>query len=72
MEGKAVEVVPKTKTISMTDADADILKELLEARLVELRREIAHTDSPRFRDTLYQIEGTLQRVLDQLPATHVT
>ena len=57
------------QTLSMTDADANILKEVLDAKLVELRREISHTDSRRFRDTLYQVEGMLQRVLEQLPTT---
>jgi hypothetical protein len=53
--------------ITISDQDASILRELLEAKLVDLRREESHTDSPRFRETLYQVEGTLQRVLDQLP-----
>jgi len=44
-----------------------MLRELLDAKLVELRREISHTDSPRFRDTLYEVEGMLGRVLAQLP-----
>jgi len=52
---------------SLSDRDAGILHELLAARLVELRREISHTDSPRFRDTLYEVEGMLQRVIAQLP-----
>jgi hypothetical protein len=53
--------------IAVSDQDATILRELLDAKLVDLRREISHTDSPRFRETLYQVEGMLQRVLDQLP-----
>jgi hypothetical protein len=53
--------------ISLSDGDAGILRELLDAKLVELHREISHTDSPRFRDTLYQVEGMLQRLLAQLP-----
>jgi hypothetical protein len=53
--------------ISLSDRDAAILHELLAAKLVELRREISHTDSPRFRDTLYEVEGMLQRVIAQLP-----
>jgi hypothetical protein len=57
------------RTLSITGAEADILKEVLSAKLVELRREISHTDSPRFRDTLYQVEGVLKRVLEQLPTT---
>ena len=57
------------KTLTITQADADILREVISAKLVELGREISHTDSPRFRDTLYQVEGVLQRVLEQLRAT---
>jgi hypothetical protein len=53
--------------ISISDRDAVVLHELLAAKLVDLRREISHTDSPRFRDTLYEVEGMLQRVLAQLP-----
>ena len=53
--------------LSLSDRDAGILHELLAAKLVELRREISHTDSPRFRDTLYEVEGMLQRVIAQLP-----
>lgn len=52
--------------ISISQADASILRDLLEAKLVDLRREISHTDSPRFRDTLYQVEGMLQRVIGEL------
>jgi hypothetical protein len=55
-------------TISITDADGVILREVLDAKLVDLRREISHTDSPRFRSTLYEVEGALQRLLAQLPA----
>lgn len=58
--------------ISITETDASVLREVLDAKLVELRREISHTDSPRFRDTLYQVEGALQRLLAQLPADITT
>jgi hypothetical protein len=54
--------------ISISDADAAILREVLEAKLVDLLREISHTDSPRFRHTLEDVEAMLQRVLPQLPA----
>lgn len=53
--------------ITVSDQDARILRELLKAKLVDLLRETSHTDSPRFRESLYEVEGTLQRVLDQLP-----
>ena len=53
--------------ISIADEDGRTLKEFLEAKLVDLRREISHTDSPRFRQTLYELEGVLQRTIAQLP-----
>ena len=53
--------------IALTDEDADILREVAEARLVELRREIAHTDSHRFRERLYRIDAALVRLIEQLP-----
>lgn len=53
--------------VSISDEDADILREVLDAKLRDLRLEISHTDSPRFRETLYRIEGMLQRLLNQLP-----
>ena len=52
--------------ISISEEDAAILRDTVEAKLIELGREISHTDSPRFRDTLYQLEGALQRLLSQL------
>jgi hypothetical protein len=54
-------------SISIPDDDGRTLKEFLESKLIELRREISHTDSPRFRETLYQLEGVLQRTIAQLP-----
>jgi hypothetical protein len=54
-------------TISLSDQDAGVLHEWLEPKLVELRREESHTDSPRFREKLYEVEGALRRLLDQLP-----
>lgn len=53
--------------ISIPEQDAGILRELLDAKLVELRREIHHTDIRRFRGTLHQVEGMLQRLIAQLP-----
>ena len=53
--------------IHLTDDEAEILREVVEARVIELRREISHTDSPRFRDTLYRVDTTLGHLLAQLP-----
>lgn len=54
--------------IDISDQDARLLRQVLEAKLTELHREESHTDSPRFRATLYDLDGALQRVLAQLPA----
>lgn len=53
--------------LSMSEEDAGVLREVIDAKLLELRREISHTDSPRFRETLYKVEGALTRLADQLP-----
>ena len=53
--------------LSISDGDAVILREVLEAKLIDLRREISHTDSRRFRHTLEDVEAMLQRLLPQLP-----
>jgi hypothetical protein len=55
--------------VSLTDEDAGLLRELLDAKLVDLRREISHTDSPRFRETLYRVDAMITGVLAQLPQT---
>ena len=59
-------------SISIAEDDGRTLKEFLEAKLIDLRREISHTDSPRFRETLYQLEGVLQRTIAQLPLSETT
>jgi len=52
--------------ISLSDDDAAILRDALDAKLIDLLREESHTDSPRFRETLYKLDGVLRRVLEQL------
>ena len=56
-------------SISIGEDDGRTLKEFLEAKLIDLRREISHTDSPRFRETLYELEGVLLRTIAQLGTT---
>jgi hypothetical protein len=53
--------------ISISEEDGGILYEILYAKLVDLRREISHTDSSRFRDTLRKVEAMLERLIPQLP-----
>ena len=52
--------------ISLSEEDAAILQQVLDAKQTDLRREISHTDSPRFRNTLYQVDAMLDRLLPQL------
>lgn len=54
-------------SISIAEEDGRILKEFLDAKLIDLKREISHTDSPRFRETLYQLQDVLERTIAQLP-----
>ena len=54
--------------ISISEEDGGILRGFLESKLVDLGREISHTDSPRFRETLYRLEAVLRRTVEQLPA----
>ncbi|MBI2185868.1 MAG: hypothetical protein HYU37_01950 [Acidobacteria bacterium] len=56
-------------TISLSEQDAGVLREWLEPKLVELRKEESHTDSPRFREKLYEVQGALERLIGQLPKT---
>lgn len=56
----------------MSETDASMLREMLETRLRDLRMEISHTDSPRFREELNAREDMLQRLLDQLPQAATT
>ena len=52
--------------LSISFEDAAILRQVLEAALVDLRRELWHTDSREFRDVLRDRVQTLERVLDEL------
>lgn len=55
--------------LSMSDGDAAVLRELLEAALLDLRREISHTDSREFRGALHQRQLTLERLLQEILVT---
>ncbi|MGE5813694.1 MAG: hypothetical protein ACM36C_04335 [Acidobacteriota bacterium] len=54
--------------LSMSFEDAAILREILEAALVDLRRELWHTDAREYRDLLRDRVQTLERMLDELKA----
>ena len=53
--------------IDLSEQDAGLLRDMLEAKLTELRRWESHTDSPRYRATLYDVDAMLERLLAQLP-----
>ena len=54
-------------TISLSEQEAGVLRDWLEPKLLELRKEESHTDSPRFREKLYVVQGALERLIGQLP-----
>lgn len=49
--------------LSISPEDATILRELLEAALVDISREISHTDTRDFRRVLIERERALERLL---------
>lgn len=53
--------------LSLSFEDAAVLREVLEASLVELRRELWHTDSRDFRELLRHRVDTLERIVNELP-----
>lgn len=52
--------------ISLSLDDALVLREVIESSLVDLRREIWHTDSHQFREVLKRRCVSLERTLDEL------
>lgn len=54
--------------LELTPAEAEVLREVVEKSLVDLRREIAHTDRRDYRDQLRWRESLLGEVLDRLGA----
>jgi hypothetical protein len=53
--------------ISLKLDDAAVLREILEAQLLELRRELWHTDTRAFKELLKEREQVLSRIVEQLP-----
>ena len=58
--------------LSLSFEDAAVLREVLEASLVELRRELWHTDSREFRDLLRQRVDTIEKMIEDLATTAPT
>jgi hypothetical protein len=57
--------------ISLSPDDALILREVVESSLVDLRKEIWHTDSREFRELLKRRAEALERLVDELAAASV-
>lgn len=52
--------------LSITDDDATVLKELLEAARMDLLRELNHTDSREFRQALLERDKAFERLLEEV------
>lgn len=52
--------------LSISFEDAAILREILEAALVDLRRELWRTDAREYRDVLRDRAQTLERLIDEV------
>jgi phosphopentomutase len=54
------------RTLTLNDAEHTALKELLHTQLIELGREIHHTDDHAYRDRLKEHQRTLEEILKKL------
>jgi len=52
--------------IELSQDEAEILRDLLQQKVVELDKEINRTDSLAFKDELRKLERTIERVLGAL------
>ena len=50
------------KTVQISDKENTVLKDVLESTVSDLRAEIAHTDSPFFKDQLREKKETLLHI----------
>jgi hypothetical protein len=53
-------------TLQLSDTEAEVLKAALQHFLIELEREISHTDSREFKKDLEKTEQLLREVTDHL------
>lgn len=54
------------RTIQIADAEAEILRSVLEEYISDLRMEVSNTDSMDLREELKRKEEVLKRLADQL------
>ena len=50
----------------LTDQERELLRQILEHRLLELQKEIAHTHHREFKQTLRNNEKLIESMLDHL------
>ncbi|HKI96200.1 MAG TPA: hypothetical protein VJ992_13010 [Gemmatimonadales bacterium] len=55
--------------LDLTTHEQEILREMLEQHLSDLRMEIADTERMEFRDMLKERKEVIRKILDVLPAT---
>jgi hypothetical protein len=55
--------------LDLTTHEQEILREMLEQHLSDLRMEIADTERMEFRDMLKERKEVIRKILDALPAT---
>lgn len=53
-------------TFELSAEDAALVRDFVEGRLVELKKEINRTENIAFRDELRKVQRALERLLDQL------
>lgn len=56
-------------TISFSDAEQQLLTELLDTEMRELAHEIHHTDDRDYRESLKEKEKTIEELLKKLKPT---
>jgi len=52
--------------IELSRDDAEVLRDLLRQRVVELDKEISRTDSLAFKKELQQLDRTIERLLGEI------
>jgi len=53
-------------TVELSAEEAVLVREFVQGRLVELKKEINRTENIAFRQELKKIESALERLLEQL------
>ncbi len=56
-------------TIQLTAAEANLLKEILETNLSDLRMEVGATDLKSFRDKLKEKEAIIKQLIERLESS---